>query len=643
MFDLFRSRDKAVRYFLIFLIGLAGLSMLVYLIPQTGGDMTNGPNPVVAEIGNEKVTANEINQTLREMTQNRQLPAALLSIYAPQVIQQAINERALAWKATQMGMKVTSDETDNAIIDSIPAQYVKDGKVDPAILTQVLQQNNTTLADMKASKAREMLIARLEALVSGGVVVTNQEVEEEYHQRNDKVKVQYAVLAGADFTKDAVPTDAEIQTWYDNNKQSFQVPDKRSLAVIVLDPAKVGAGIQITDAQLHSAYNNQQADFTTPERVQARHILLKSDASNDAAVKAKAEAILKQLQGGADFGKMAKEKSEDQGSAVNNGELGWIVKGQTVKPFEDTAFSLKPGQMSGLVKTEYGYHIIQVEAHEQAHVKSFDEVKAQLTTDLQKQAAANQMQTLSDNTVASLTKDPEHPQKVADAAGATLIQVPDIEASEPVPGIGVSKDLYDAVSALKKDEVTQGPVVLPDGRALIAVVTNLVPAHQGTLDEVKTEVKDKAQQAKLQKIVAAKAAELVSKTQSMGGDLEKAAKSMNITVKTSGDVSRQDPIESVGTASSIPDLFTKPVGTVIGPNSVASGQAVVKILSATPADAAGLTAQRAKILDDLKQQKIRDRVMFFQQGLRDSLVASGKLKINQEAIDQILASYKTRT
>jgi hypothetical protein len=143
--------------------------------------------------------------------------------------------------------------------------------------------------------------------------------------------------------------------------------------------------------------------------------------------------------------------------------------------------------------------------------------------------------------------------------------------------------------------------------------------------------------------VSAKAAELVSKTQSMGGDLEKAAKSMSITVKTSGDVSRQDPIEAVGTASSVPDLFTKPVGTVLGPDSVSSGQLVAKIVAITPADAALLTVQRAKILDDLKQQKIRDRVTFFQQGLRESLTASGKLKIHQDVIDQILASYRQRS
>jgi len=457
------------------------------------------------------------------------------------------------------------------------------------------------------------------------------------------VKVQYAMLAPAEFQKEAEPTEAEIQSWYDNNKQSFTVPDKRSLAVIALDPAKVGAGIQITDAQLHSEYLNRQSDFQTPERVQARHILLKSDATNDATVKPKAEALLKQIQGGADFAKLAKEKSEDPGSGANGGELGWIVKGQTVPEFEKAAFSLKPGETSGLVKTTYGYHIIQVEAHEAAHVKPFEEVRPELLADLQKQAAGQQMQNLADRAVAGIRQDPEHPDKTAAALGGTIMNVDNIQPNEPIPGIGVSKDLSDAVSALKKDEVTTGPVVLPDGRALIPVVTNLVPAHVGTLDEVRTQVRDKATQSKLQKIVAAKAADLVSKTQAMGGDLEKAAKSMGITVKTSGDVARQDPIEGVGTASSVADLFTKPVGSIVGPAALSGGQLVARILSNTPADLAGLTAQRAKITDDLHQQKARERAQFFQQGLREAMISSGKLKIHQDVIDRIVATYRQRS
>jgi len=199
------------------------------------------------------------------------------------------------------------------------------------------------------------------------------------------------------------------------------------------------------------------------------------------------------------------------------------------------------------------------------------------------------------------------------------------------------------VSVLKKFEVTLGPVVLQDGRALVADVTNIVPAHQGTLDEVRDKVKNAAMTDKGNKVLQAKAAELLSKAQSMGGDLEKAAKSMNITVKTSNDVTRNDALESVGNAGVIPDLFVKPAGSLVGPVGVAGGQMVAKILTATPADISGLAAQRQKISDDLHQKKTQERATFFQQGLRDSMIANGDLKIHQDVIDRIVASFRQTT
>src|SRR3569833_4618695 len=112
MFDLFRSRDKMVRGFLIVLLGLVALSMVTYLIPQTGMNEATGDTAVVAQIGGDKLTAQDITQTIRRLTQNRQIPSELLSIYAPQVIQQAINERMMVWKANKMGMKVSADDAE---------------------------------------------------------------------------------------------------------------------------------------------------------------------------------------------------------------------------------------------------------------------------------------------------------------------------------------------------------------------------------------------------------------------------------------------------------------------------------------------------------------------------------------------------
>lgn len=642
MFDLFRSREKSVRILLTVMLGLVALSMVTYLIPGSGSGLggTSVDKTLVAQVGKEEITSQEVSRAIQNMTRNRQLPPELLSIYAPQIVQQLINERAMAYEADRLGLKVSSDETDTAIIDTLPPQLIKDGKVDGATLAAMLQQQGMSLADLKTSTARQLLVNKLEQVVSQGVIISPADVESEFRRKNDKVKIQYALLAPAKFQAEAEPSEAELKAYYDTHKADFKVPEKRSYAIIVLDPAKIAANNMPTDAQLQAEYNSRRSEFMSPERVKVRHILLKSDASNDAVVKAKAEGLLKQLQGGADFAKLAKENSEDPGSKDQGGDVGWMVRGQMVPEFEKAGFALPVGQLSGLVKTTYGYHILKVEAHEQAHQQTLDEVKGQLVVDYQKRLANQQMQTLSDKVVAELRKDPAHPEKAAEAAGTTVIRAENVQAGDPIPGVGASKEFTDATAGLRKGEVMAGPVVLQDGKAVLAEVTDVQPMHPATFEEARAEARSKATQEKLNKILGDKATELASKAQSMGGDLEKAAKSMNLELKTSPDVDRQGAIESVGTASSVPDAFTKPVGSIVGPVTVTGGRLVAKILSKTPANMAELSAQAEAIRTELRQQRSRDRAQLFQEGLKDRLKADGKLKVYQDVVNRIVSAYQ---
>jgi len=642
MFDLFRSRDKAVRYLLTGMLVVVAASMVTYLIPNAGSGATGSANDttVAAQIGNQQVTAQDVSRAVRNMTQNRQLPPELLSIYVPQIVNQMINERIMAYEANRLGLKVTPEDTDTAIVDTLPPQLVKDGKVDSATLSAMLQQEGMTLASLKDSTSRTLLVNRLEQIVVNGVVVSPREIENEYKKRNEKIKVQFAVLTAARFQKEAEPTEAELKTYYDSHKSDFRTPEKRSYAIIMLDPAVIGAQSVPTDAQLQSEYNSRRAEFQVPERVKARHILLKSDASNDAQVKPKAEALLKQIQGGADFAKLAKDNSQDPGSGAQGGELGWVVRNQMVPEFEKSTFSLGVGQTSGLVKTAYGYHIIQVEAHEQAHLQPFDDVKAQLIADYEKRQATQKMQELSDKAVAALHKDPSHPDQVGQSLGLPVIHADNVAAADTIPQIGASKEFSDAAASLRKGEITAGPVVLQNGKAVVVEVTDVQAARQASLEEAMADVKTRAGKDKLDKVIADKARELASKTQAMGGDLEKAAKSMNIEVKTSADVDRQGTIESLGTASTIPEAFAKPVDTVIGPINVPSGQAVIKVVTKTPADMLALPLMSNGIRDELKQQKQRDRAQLFQDGLRSRLTADGKLKIHQDVINRIVQGYQ---
>jgi len=622
MFDLFRSRDKAVRITLSVLLGLVALSMVTYLIPTSGTDTSN-PNAdttVVASIGKDQLTSQQVSKVIQNMTRSRQMPPELLAIYVPQIVQQMITDRAMAYEANRLGLKASSNETENAIMDSLPAEIVKNGKVDTTTLNALLQQQGVSMGDLKDDTSRQLVINRLRQIVSEGVVVSPREIADDFHRRNDKVRIEYALLAPAKYQAEA-----------------------GSLAIILLDPAKVNASVPPpSDADLNRMYTASQDKFRTPERAQVRHILIKSDATNDAAAKAKAEGLLKQIQAGGDFAKLAKDNSQDPGSAAMGGELGFIVKGQTVPEFEKAAFTLQPGQTSGLVKTTYGYHILQVEKHEQAHLQSFDEVKAQLLDSYRTQAGSGEMQKLADKAVAELHKDPLHAEKAAEAVGGNLIHADNLQNGDPIPEIGVSKELNDAVVALRKGEITAGPVVLPGNKVALASVTDYQPARQATLEEARTDIRNKASQEKVQQVLARKANDLFTKAQSMGGDLQKAGKEMGIEVKTSTDVNRQGAIESLGSASSLPEAFAKPVGALFGPVSVTGGRVVAKVVAKLPADLNDLPAQTAGIRDGLRQEKTKDRTTLFEEGLKKRLQDQGKLKVHQDVITRLVNTYSNR-
>jgi peptidyl-prolyl cis-trans isomerase D len=389
-------------------------------------------------------------------------------------------------------------------------------------------------------------------------------------------------------------------------------------------------------------YNQNQESFRTPERVKVRHILLKTDgkpASEDPKIKAKAEDLLKQIRGGADFAALAKKNSEDTGSAANGGEYpGWVTRGQTVPEFEKAAFSLKPGQTSDLVKTQYGYHIIQVLQHQDAGLRPFEEAKSELAAQWKKQSVNDAMNKISDTAQAVLQKDPAHPEKVAAGLNMELVRVDGFAAGQTVKEIGPSPDFDQAVAALKKGEASQ-LLALTDNKVALVLVTDVTPPRPQTFEEVQSKIRDAMVQNKLAAAVQNHARELVEKAKSMGGDLAKAAKAMGLEVKTSGEIDRSGTIPGLGSANYVQEGFTSPDGTVFGPISTPDGTVVAKLLAHVEPDLSKLPEQRVALRDEIKSQKARDRNSLFEAGLREALIKQGKIKIHQPVIDRLLAGY----
>jgi peptidyl-prolyl cis-trans isomerase D len=642
MFDLFRSRDKAVRILLGGLLLVVALSMVTYLIPNYGSTEGTAQDPIVAEVGGEKITTRNAQIVIQQALRSKSVSSAMLPILIPQMVDQMITERALAYQAERMGFHVSEDQVINAIRLTIPQLFPEGKFVGRDIYAAMLAQQNLTIQDFESDMARQLLVTRLREVAVEGTVVAQADVEAEFRQRNEKVTIEYALIAPEKFRSEVKVTDAETQAYFEKNRGAYKIPEKRSVAILVIDQSKLEQSLAPKDADLRRLYETDKDRFRTAERVRVRHILLNTtgkSADEEAKTKAKAEDLLKQIKAKGDFAALAKKNSEDPGSAQKGGELEWIVRGQTVKPFEDAAFSLKPGETSGLIKTEYGYHIIQLEEHEQAHLKSFDEVKALLTDEYRKTSASQAIQDLTDRATAELRKDPEHPDKVAsDLKLPPPVRADNIAPGDPLPEIGVNADFERSIATLTKGEVSQ-PVGLPPNRIAMAVVTAVIPVHPAAFEDVKKKIHDALEKQKLDDIVNKKVNDFLAAAKA-SGDLRKAAKDFKLDVKTSPAFDRNGAVEGLGQAVSFVDAFTKPDGAIFGPVLVPAGKVIVKVASHTPADMAELATLGPSIRDELKSRKARERNMLFEDGLREALIKEGKIKIHQQVVDRLIANYR---
>jgi peptidyl-prolyl cis-trans isomerase D len=640
MFDLFRSRDKAMRIMLGVMGGLLGLSMLTYLIPSYNTGGSAGDN-VVAEVGKEPVTLQEVQQLVQATMRGGQIPAQILPTYVPQLVDNMITERALQYEAERLGFQVTDAQIADAIKQYIPNLF-QDGRfVGKDAYAALLSQQNMTIPEFEATVRRQLLITRLRDVALEGTIVTPQEIEQEFKRKNEKIKVEYVKLTSDKYKSEVEPSMAEMQQNFTINQANFTVPERKNLAILIADQGKIAATVNPTDDELHRVYTQNQSAFRIGESVKVRHILLKTQGkppADEAKIKAQADDILKQVKAGANFGELVKKYSEDTGSVANGGEYTVERNGQMVPEFENAAFTLKPGQ-SDVIKTSYGYHIIQVMQHDPARIKPFEEVKTQLAAEWKKQRVSDLMQQISDKAQAALQKDPTHPEKVAAQFNMQLVTATNVEPNAPLPEVGISPDFDQSLIGLGKNQVSQ-PVALPGDKIAMAVVTDVMPPRPATFAEVQGKVHDTMVQHRLEAALQKHAKELVDQAKAGGGDLAKAAKAMGLTVKTSEDVGRSGAIEGLGSASYVQEGFKLPAGSVFGPVPTPDGQVVVKVVSHAPADMAKLAEQRNTIRDDLKSQKARDRSGVFEAGLRDALVKEGKIKIHQDVLNRVISQYK---
>jgi peptidyl-prolyl cis-trans isomerase D len=419
------------------------------------------------------------------------------------------------------------------------------------------------------------------------------------------------------------------------------VPEKRSFQVLVADQAKVAASLVVSDAQLRQAYSGSMDNFRMPERVKARHILLMTQGKSDAEKKqalTKAQDLLKQLRAGADFADLAKKNSQDPGSAQNGGDLGFIVRGQTVPEFEKVAFTAKPKEISDVVTTQYGYHIIQVMEKEPARVKPFEEVKTALAEELKKQEVNDKTQSLADQAHTELEKSPGSAAEIAKKLNLELVSVNKAISGEAIPGLGASPEIDSTLAGMKPKDVSQ-VLTLPANRLVIVVLNEEIPPRKADFADVEAQVRDRLVLQKAQQLAVDAATSAAAKIRA-GEDIEKVAKSLKLEATQSADFGHVDSVEGLGPATYVADAFKKPVGSVIGPVMIQDRNVVYKVLKRQSANPKDFDQERESILVSLKQQKARIQYDLLLDSIMSKLRADKKLKIHPDAMQRLVAQYK---
>jgi peptidyl-prolyl cis-trans isomerase D len=641
MFDLFRSSDKIKKYILGGLLTIVALSMVTYLIPNYSTGSTADNNPVLADIGGRKITALEAQQLFQKYSAGR-IPPDLMEIYLPQFVDQVITERAALYEANRLGITASDDESLAHVVAKYPQYFPGGSLANKDQFEAALAQQGITLQDVVDEARDEVIMGKLQSAVLGSVVVTPKEIENEFRKKYEKARIEYVAFPAAKFLAQAKPTDEEVRQFYESKKASFAQPEKLAYQVVVLDQEKVAATINVTDDQLRTAYSNALDNFRMPERVHARHILLKTDGKSDAekkALQAKTEDLIKQLKNGADFAELAKKNSQD-GSAEQGGDLGWFVRGAMVPEFDTVAFALKPKEISGVVTSQFGYHIIQVLEKDPAKLKPFEEVKDELAKEVRAQLVTDKMQTAGDELHAALVKSPKSVADVAKKFGADVIQVPSATAGEAIPGIGANPEIDSSLASMKPDEVSP-VVVLPNNRMAVVILNSRTPGRPAEFSEVQAQIRDRLVNDKAGQIAADRAKDAADRLKK-GEDLKAIAKSMQLDVTTSSLFGRADSIDGLGPAASMEDAFTAPVGGVLGPITVQGRNIVAKVTEKADADLTALPVEHDALLSQLKQKKAQDRNALLMDGILAKLTSEGKVTVNQKEIQNMIATLRRK-
>jgi peptidyl-prolyl cis-trans isomerase D len=579
-----------------------------------GNDKTTGE---IASIHGEVITGVDFNRQYRQtedryrqMYKGNWTPALAKAMDLPnQVLNGMIERRMLLELALSNGLRVTDTE----LADRIQAMpnFQKNGQfAGPSEYASILASYGYSVEQFEHGMREDLAIEKLNALVAASLVVPDSRLKDQFEAQSEKAKIEYVAIPPARLStvQSAPPPDAELKAFYDANKTLFRLPEQRKLKYLLVEQAKLREKLKPTPAEIQAYYDSHADEFPAPERVHAAHILIKveKDATpaQDAAARKKAEEVLARAKKGEDFGALARQYSEDPGSKAQGGDLPPFARGAMVGSFEQAAFSMQPGEIRGLVKSDFGYHIIKLLAKippgKQSLAEATPKIMAALSQDQVRSAEARKVEAL-EKAIPRNASD-EDLRKLADDV-VSFDATDWVTPQGIIPGMGYAPNVLKAAFAMKKGEVSRQPVQTPRGPAIVKVTDVKEP---GTPDFAEAKSKIAAEYARRrteeQQIDGARP--LVAELRG-GATLAAVAKRFQTEVQTPAEFGKGAPVPNMGSSSVLSDAVFKTRAGEFGDPVVVAGKGVVifRVISKNDFDPAAFAAQRRKLEDAARQQE----------------------------------------
>ena len=567
-------------------LALVVLTFVVFYIPDFLTTTTGAsPNETIADVEGEAITVGSFTRRYNAQVQayrnayGGQMNDQLLKQLGidRQILQQLIDEEAMVAESRKQGITVSDVEIRERIL-ALPG-FQESGKfVGEQRYRQILQIQNPplTTTEFENSLRRALMIEKLRTALTGWMSVNDTDVVAEFRKRNEKVKLDVVPVTAEAFKSQVTVTDAELVPFFEKAKDKYRIGEKRKIKYAQVNVEQVRGTITVPEAEIAAFYQQNLSQYQTPAQVRASHILFKLEGKDEKGVQALAADVLKKATApGADFAALAKQYSEDDSNNQNGGDLDYFGRGRMVAEFEQAAFGMKAGEISNLVKTAFGFHIIKVVDNKSDQTRPLTEVRTELEDQLKWQKAQAEAERIAKSLEAT-TKTPADLDKVAKERSLAVVETGLVASDEPIQGVGAQPEISGRVFGMKEGEVT--PAMRVATGWVFATVTGRQDSYLPQLAEVKAKVADDVRQEKAAEMAKQRATAIATELKN-AKDFAAAAKRAGLEVKTTELVARGTAIPDLGISEAVDvAAFALPPGGVSDAISTATGTAVIRVV-----------------------------------------------------------------